>query len=104
LQVEFAPGRLMGALWAFVSKPENQKTLSWFGGGLVVLAGGAWAVFTYVWPHEGPSSDGPKVVCPEPGAIAAGRDANGNTIIINGNAQIATGAKQAPCVEAGKRQ
>jgi hypothetical protein len=94
----------MGSLWAFLSRPKNQKTLSWIGGGLVVVAGGAWAVFTYVWPHEAPSPDAPKIVCAEPGGVAAGRDANGNTITINGNAQVAMGAKQAPCVEAGKPQ
>jgi hypothetical protein len=88
----------MGSLWAFLSKPKNQKTLSWIGAGLVALAGGGWAVFTYVWPHE----EGAKIVCAEPGGVAAGRDASGNTITINGNAQVATGAKQAPCVEPAK--
>jgi hypothetical protein len=72
--------------------------LSWLGAGLVVVVGGAWAVFTYVWPHE----EGPKIVCAQPGGIAGGRDANGNTININGNAQVATGAKQEPCVEVEK--
>jgi hypothetical protein len=91
----------MGSLWAFLNKPENQKTLSWIGAGVVVVAG-AWAVFTYLWPHEARSPGGPKIVCAQQGAIAAGRDANGNTITINGNAQLATGAK--PCVEAGKPQ
>jgi hypothetical protein len=90
----------MGSLWAFFTRPKNQRTLSWLGGGLVVATGAAWAVYTYVWPHE----ESPKIVCAEPGGIAAGRDANGNTIIINGNTQIATGAKQAPCVEAAKPQ
>jgi len=94
----------MGSLWSFLSASKNQKTLSWIGGGLVVVAGGAWAIFTYLWPHEAPSPEGPKIVCAQPGGIAAGRDANGNTITINGNAQVATGAKQAPCVEAGKGQ
>ena len=71
-----------------------------FGAGLVVVAGGAWAVFTFLWPHEAPSPEAPKIVCAEPGGVAAGRDASGNTITINGNAQVALGAK--PCVEAGK--
>jgi hypothetical protein len=91
----------MGSLWSFLSAPKNQKTLSWLGPGLVVIAGGAWAVYTYVWPHE---ADGPKIVCAQPGGVAAGRDANGNTITINGSVQVAEGAKQAPCVEAGKPQ
>lgn len=86
----------MGSLWAFFTKSKNQKTLSWLGGGLVVAAGGAWAVFTYVWPHD----EGPKIVCAEPGGVAAGRDASGNTIIINGSIQVATGAN--PCVDVGK--
>jgi hypothetical protein len=92
----------MGGLWSFLSTSKNQKTLSWISGGLVVVAGGAWAVFTYLWPHDTRSPEGPKIVCAQPGAVAAGRDANGNTITINGNAQIATGAT--PCVEAGKPQ
>jgi len=90
----------MGSLWAFLTKPKNQRTLSWLGAGIVVVAVGAWTVFTYIWPHEG----GPKLVCAQRGGVAAGRDANGNTIIVNGNAQVATGARQAPCVEAGKPQ
>jgi hypothetical protein len=90
----------MSGLWSFLSAPKNKKTLSWLGAGLVVVAGGAWAVFTYVWPHE----EGQKIVCAESGGVAAGRDANGNTITNNGNAQVARGEKQAPCVEAGKPQ
>ena len=90
----------MGFLWSFFSAPKNQKTLSWIGGGLVLVAGGAWAVFTYLWPHDAPSTEGPKIVCAQPGTIAAGRDATGNTITINGSMQVATGAK--PCVETGK--
>jgi hypothetical protein len=90
----------MGSLWAFFTKSKNQQTLSWLGGGLVVAAGGAWAVYTYMWSHE----ESPKIVCAQQGGVAAGRDANGNTITINSNAQIAVGAKQAPCVEAGKPQ
>jgi hypothetical protein len=90
----------MGGLWSFLSTSKNQKTLSWIGGGLVVVASGAWAVFTYLWPHEGPSAEGPKIVCAQPGGVAAGRDASGNTITVNGSMQVAMGAK--PCVEAAK--
>jgi hypothetical protein len=88
----------VASVWSFLSVPKNQRTLGLISGGLVAAAGGAWAVFTYVWPHE----EGPKIVCAQPGGVAAGRDANGNNVTINGNAQVATGA--APCVEAGKLQ
>jgi hypothetical protein len=92
----------VGGLWSFLSAPKNQKTLSWAGGGLVLVAAGSWAVFTYLWPHDAPSADGPKIVCAQSGGVAAGRDASGNTITTNGNTQVATGG--APCVEAGKPQ
>jgi hypothetical protein len=94
----------MSSLWSFLSAPRNQRTLSWFGGGLVIVAGGAWAVFTYLWPHEASAPEGPKIVCAQEGGIAAGRDASGNTITINGNARVATGAQQAPCVDTEKSQ
>lgn len=38
----------MDAIWAFLSDPQNQKTLGWLGGGIVVLAGGIWAVIQHV--------------------------------------------------------
>src|SRR5712691_5788030 len=34
----------MAAIWAFLTNPANQATLSWLGGGLSALAAGAWAV------------------------------------------------------------
>ena len=92
----------MDGVWSFLSALKNQKTISWIGGGLVLVAGGTWALFTYFWPHEASSPEGPKIVCAQPGGVAAARDASGNTITINGNAQVAAGAK--PCVEAGKLQ
>jgi|HubBroStandDraft_6_1064221.scaffolds.fasta_scaffold255426_3 hypothetical protein len=47
----------MGWLWAFLRKPSNLRLLSWLSGGVVVIAGGIWAVVTYVWPpHEAPTA------------------------------------------------
>jgi hypothetical protein len=88
----------MGSLWSFLLAPKNRKTLAGIWAVLIVLAGGAWEVYKYVWPPE----EGLKIVCAQPGGIAAGRDANGNTITINGGGQPAMGTK--PCVEAGKPQ
>ena len=40
-------------LMRFLKDRRNREVLSWLGGGLVVvLAGGAWAVFTYLRPPE----------------------------------------------------
>jgi hypothetical protein len=45
----------MGSLWSFLAKPENQKTVSWLGGGAVIVIAGLWAAFVYVFP---PKKDG----------------------------------------------
>jgi hypothetical protein len=82
----------MGSLWSFIANSKNQKTLGWLGSGLVVAAGGAWAVFTYVWPaHDGAAHDTATVVCAQQGSVAAGRDASGNTVNYNGNAPAGSG-------------
>jgi hypothetical protein len=43
----------MGSLWSFLSASKNQKTLSWLGGGAVVVIAGLWAAFLYLLPPEG---------------------------------------------------
>jgi hypothetical protein len=88
----------MRSLWSFLSIPKNQRTLTLLGGAFAAALTAAWAVFAYVWPHE----EGPKIVCAQQGGVAAGRDASGNTVTINGSMQTTMGAK--PCVEAGKPQ
>jgi hypothetical protein len=35
----------MGSLWSFLAERKNQKTLSWLGGGAIVVIGGLWAAF-----------------------------------------------------------
>jgi hypothetical protein len=37
-------------MWSFLAKPKNQKTLSWLGGGAVVVIAGLWAAFVYFFP------------------------------------------------------
>jgi hypothetical protein len=44
----------MASLWSFLSTSKNQKTLSWIGGGLVVVIAGLWAAFVY---FNSPKSD-----------------------------------------------
>jgi hypothetical protein len=45
----------MGSLWSLLTKRENQRTLSWLGGGSVVVIAGLWAAFVYIFP---PKKDG----------------------------------------------
>jgi hypothetical protein len=51
----------MGSFWSFLAKPVNQKTLSWLGGGAVVLIAGLWAVFVYLFPPKNGDSPGPQI-------------------------------------------
>ena len=87
----------MGSVWAFIRKPNNQRVLSWLGGGGVVAAAGIWAVVTYIWPAH----DEPKPVCAQLGGVAAGRDASGNTVTYNGVAPA--GSAAATCADTAKK-
>ena len=57
-------------LWEWLSKPENQKTSAFIGGGLVVLVTAGWTVFTYFSDKKAPSSQ--SVIISDNGGIAAG--------------------------------
>jgi hypothetical protein len=51
----------MGSFWSFLAKPNNQKTLSWLGGGAVVVIAGLWAAFVYFFPPKDGESSKPQV-------------------------------------------
>ena len=68
----------MGSVWTFIRKPNNQRLLSWVGGGGAVAAAGIWAVVTY-----GPLMSPPRTVRAQQGSVAAGRDASGINICHN---------------------
>ena len=50
--------RRMGSLWSFLAKPKNEKTLTWLGGGAVVVIAGLWAAFVYLFPPKRDSEEG----------------------------------------------
>jgi hypothetical protein len=61
------------------AEPLNREVLAWFGGGLVVVATGAWAVFVYVVPPDAKKSTASTttIVTQSGNGIASG----GNTTI-----------------------
>jgi hypothetical protein len=69
----------MGSLWSFFTDEKNQKTLGWLGGGGVVVAGGLWAVVTYVWPHHEEKAATPTVQAGNCGIASTGTS-SGNTV------------------------
>jgi hypothetical protein len=88
------------SLWSIIEKPKNRLILQWIGGGIIAIAGGAWAVVTYVWPaHEQA-----KIVCAQQGSRAAGRDVSGNTVNYNAGASAGAGSGgTAGCADTAKR-
>ena len=85
----------MGSLPAFLGKPSNQKLLSFYGGGAVIVAGGIWAVITYVWPaHETPTA-----VCADQGVVVGG-NVSGSSVTNRVSGSTATSG---PCVSNQKK-
>ena len=67
----------MDDLWAFLSDSTNQATLTWLGGGVTLVAGGAWAVIRYLGnrpDHARKAKPSHTTVRGEGDGIAAGRD------------------------------
>jgi hypothetical protein len=74
-------GTPVRALWRFLRQEKDRQVFGWFGGGLVVLAGGVWAVITFFSsPHPTPA---PETNVEAPGGVAAGRDIRGSTITVH---------------------
>jgi hypothetical protein len=72
----------MRPLWRFIRNKNNREMIGWLGGGLVILATGAWALFTYVYPPAGPSKPAARVEARD-GSIAIGGNVEGSTIGVN---------------------
>jgi hypothetical protein len=69
-------------MWDWLKDPENRNVLAWLGSGLVVLAGGLWAVFTYLYPPDARST--PPNVQVERGVGAGGDISVGGDLEVSG--------------------
>jgi hypothetical protein len=69
----------MEAVWRFIGDKRNRITLSWLGGGAVVVIGGLWVAFVY-FDEKKPSNP-----CTGAGGVTVGRDVTGSTITTNGS-------------------
>jgi len=68
-------------MWDSLKDPANLRVLAWLGSGLVVVAGGVWAVFVYLYP---PDSGGAPSVQVEHGVGAGGDISVGGDLNVSG--------------------
>jgi hypothetical protein len=66
----------MDDIWAFLSNPRHQTTLTWLGGGITVAAKGAWAVIRHFArrPEPAQPTQPSRSTVRAEGGVAAGRD------------------------------
>jgi hypothetical protein len=62
--------------WSWLKRADNRDVVKMSAAALAALVAGTWALFTFVVDHEVP-----KGISASSGAVAAGRDASGNSII-----------------------
>jgi len=74
----------MRTLWGMLEKRKSaREVIALLLPIAVAIAGGVWAVFTYVFPTDKPAKvSQPPAVSAGPGGVAAGRDITGSTINI----------------------
>jgi hypothetical protein len=73
-------------LWKFIQNRKYREIASWLGGGAVVIVGGIWGLFTYLFPHDDKKPVAPPAtVITQPGPqVGAGRDiVAGRDVVIN---------------------
>jgi hypothetical protein len=87
-------GFLASRVLAFLRDESNRALLGWIGGGLVVLATGLWAVFTFYVDHSKPSPPpATTIVEQKETGIASGRDTNINApVTIGANVNVDRGS------------
>jgi hypothetical protein len=74
----------MRRLWVLLEKRKSAREVIALVVPIVItVVGGAWAIFTYVFPGVKPEkATQPPAVTSGPGGVAAGRDISGSTINI----------------------
>jgi tetratricopeptide (TPR) repeat protein len=78
-------GVMRSRVLAFLRDESNRALLGWIGGGLVVLATGLWAVFTFYVDHSKPPPPPATTIVEQKGTgIASGRDTSINAPVTIG--------------------
>src|SRR5258708_183155 len=64
---------MLDTMWAWLGDSSNRSVLTWIGGGLVVVAGGIWAVVKF-FAKGGDDKRATPGVSADRGGVAVGRD------------------------------
>lgn len=75
----------MSDLWTFLGDSDNRAVLSWLGGGLVVAAGGLWAVVKFVLKRK---DSGGSTAPGAPGTPGASLRADRGGLAVGGDVHI----------------
>jgi hypothetical protein len=79
---------MLSDVWSFLTDEHNRTVLAWIGSGVVVVAGGVWAVFKFVLSKRTSKKSAPTpTVSATHGGIAAGRDIRDSKIDTRGEAK-----------------
>jgi hypothetical protein len=71
---------MLANIWSFLQDENTRAILAWIGGGVVVLLGGLWTVFKFIFSkRKGERAPAPSVTASH-GGVAAGRDIRDNKI------------------------
>jgi hypothetical protein len=70
----------MGSLWSFLATPKNQKTLTWLGGGLLVVIAGLWAAYVHFFPPKTGTEGASAEINTSCGSVGIGGSVSGATI------------------------
>jgi hypothetical protein len=74
---------MLDAVWACLKDPANRDILGWLGAGIVVVAGGLWAVVKF---FVGQSKDSASKDNPSKGDPRPGLTADRGSVVIGGDA------------------
>jgi hypothetical protein len=75
---------MLADAWSFLQDENNRVVLAWMGGGIVVVAGGIWAVLKFILSKQKKESARAPTVSASQGGVAAGRDIRNTEIDTRG--------------------
>jgi hypothetical protein len=71
---------MLDNIWSFLLDENTRAVLAWIGGGIVVVAGGVWAVLKFILSKQTEKNPPAPSVTATHGGVAAGGNISGSKI------------------------